>query len=269
MATPPANGTSCFGSSLTKNDCAFLETTKYDRCICGYDDKQFLNDYAECLGETDQVGLPGAYEHMSTVCDIFHMPIKMSRDGFFEAAGVADPDAEGKLGGISTGAKIGIAIGAMVAAAMALAGLIIFFRCRKSRREMKNSVEPKRWRFEDMTPPAATHSRMVPMPPQPSTPPRPLPAELVASIPPPPGYTPSPASGVDAASRAASSRSLSAWGYMESAMSPLTTAASQAPPSGEKTTWPCTPNRYESYELEDTGIATPEPAIERRAANFI
>ncbi|ODA84204.1 hypothetical protein RJ55_02722 [Drechmeria coniospora] len=75
------------------------------------------------------------------------MPIKMSRDGFFEAAGVADPDAEGKLGGISTGAKIGIAIGAMVAAAMALAGLIIFFRCRKSRREMKNSVEPKRWRI--------------------------------------------------------------------------------------------------------------------------
>ncbi|KYK58836.1 hypothetical protein DCS_05854 [Drechmeria coniospora] len=301
----PTNATSCYQASAVKNGCVYLEESAYYRCVCGHNGSQFLKDNAKCLGATDQVDLPVTYQYLADVCDRFKVPVNITRAGFFEAAGVADPDVDpvadkdasrdagrgtdDKAEGISTGTKIAIAVGAIVGAAVALSGLILLLCRRKARRQRSEAVEPKSWRYEEISPsatalPRAWPTPTEPSPPRPSMPPRPLPpAELAASVPPPPEYTPSPVSGVNTLPtqpRTASPQTPpqaaappTAWTYVESAISPLT-MVSQAPPLGEKTTSPCRQNGYRSYELEDTSIARPEPARQSRegmveVANFI
>ncbi|KYK58838.1 hypothetical protein DCS_05856 [Drechmeria coniospora] len=232
----------------------------------------FLQDFAGCLGRTDQVDVPDSYQYLSEICDASKVPVKISRESFFEAAGVVDPDAgldtEPKPDGISTGAQAGIAIGIIVAVAAALGGLICFF-CRYKGRKIKTAVEVKSCSFQELSSSTTTLPRTLPTPAELSSPPlstlpQPLPAELSALAPPPPEYTPSSASVDDSLqtqSQTVPPQTPLAWTYLESAMGPQTMAG-HGSPLDEKTTPPGTQDRTPSYELEDTSPTTPEPAVQ-------
>ncbi|KYK58844.1 hypothetical protein DCS_05862 [Drechmeria coniospora] len=268
MILPP-KATQCYQTSSVENGCMYQNNqTKYYECVCGYDGGHFLKDNAECVGAIEvKIDLLSVYQYLQVTCDAFHLPVKMSQDDFLKTAGnitdpEPEPDADNNPGGISTGAKIAIAMSAIVAAAVALSGLIYVFCRAKARRGIKQFAEAKSRRYKEITPlPQPRPCRAGP-----SMSPRPLPAELAVSVPPPPEYTPSLAS-INASANAlripsevALPQTRLAWTYMESTMS-SSTMPSHAPPLGKKTTSPCVQNAYRPYELDDTSITTPVSAI--------
>ncbi|PNY25917.1 Uncharacterized protein TCAP_04145 [Tolypocladium capitatum] len=171
----PQNAQSCLNQASNTADCKGSTTAQLNTCLCS-NQGGFITNTAKCVGQKDKDDVQKVYATMLQACNDSHTPMGVSQSDFLAAAdgnapsttkttasstatsttakvtttttttpaptptetGATGKDKDTHGGRLSTGATIGIAVGASVAGLAALAGLA-FFVVRRKRRSQEEA----------------------------------------------------------------------------------------------------------------------------------
>ncbi|POR34002.1 Uncharacterized protein TPAR_05791, partial [Tolypocladium paradoxum] len=172
----PPNAQPCLNQASNAANCQGSSAAEVNTCLCS-NQGGFITNTAKCLGQQDKADVQKVYTTMLQACTDSQTPMSVSQSDFLAAAngdavsatattrtatsatarvttttggatvtvtsaptetGAAGNDQQGR-GGLSTGATIGIAVGASAAGVAALAALAVFLVRRRKRRTQEEA----------------------------------------------------------------------------------------------------------------------------------
>ncbi|UNI18060.1 hypothetical protein JDV02_004356 [Purpureocillium takamizusanense] len=169
----PKNAQPCLNSAASKSKCSGSDAVELNTCFCG-NEGDFIINTARCLGKDDKDDVQSVYKIMLQACTDSHTPMSVSQSDFIQAAngqdsitttittmptytptdgsqtvtvtptatGTDGSNGSGNSGGgdrLSSGATIGIAVGASLAGMAALGGFGYLFLRRRRRGNVEES----------------------------------------------------------------------------------------------------------------------------------
>lgn len=160
----PDTSLSCLNDASARTTCnGSPSVQQLNKCLCG-NDGDFITNTAQCLGKEQPGDVESVYKSLSQNCADSDTPMTVSQSEFYDAAdGKKDspsstasstpsstatdtPDDDSKeeeASGLSTGAIIGIAVGAGVLGVAAIAALVFLLRRKRRRSDESHPMLPQ------------------------------------------------------------------------------------------------------------------------------